>query len=635
MTSGPSEGRILGGRYQLGEVIGRGGMADVHAGYDTRLNRQVAIKLLRPELARDSGFLSRFRREAQSAARLSDPSIVAVYDTAEETTTDGNGTTVQQPYIVMERLQGETLRERLSREGPMPPAEAARITERVLQALAVSHRSGIAHRDIKPANVMLTDTGEVKVMDFGIARAVADSAATMTQTQAIMGTAQYLSPEQAQGQQVDERTDLYSAGCLLFELLTGRAPFHGDTAVALAYQHVGEQPEPPSRLRDGIPAAYDAVVLHAMEKDRDDRYQSALDFQADLGRARDNHPVSEAARASLAGFGSTASPTQVLAPAAPAAPPQTGPSPRAPIALAEEHGQTMDGSFDLGERSRRAGAPEPRRRGWITALVVLSALAVLVLAFIFVQPLLSEPKPEQVEVPYVVGQTENEATDLIRSRKLFPEIDSVVDNERTPGTVIDQTPKSGDLLDVGSTVRITVSRGPGTTTVPDVVGQPKDVAITSLQLRGLSEPPIIEYSDDPAQPKDDVISIEPPAGASVDKTAKITLTISSGQVEVPDLVGKYTDIAQRLAEDAALVYERGETMPTSDPAVLEGTVLAQDVVAGTKVDQGTTITVKIAVRAQSTATVSVTVTENPTSTEPPTTPPTTAPPTAPPTTGAP
>ncbi len=626
MTSGPNEGRTLGGRYELGEVIGRGGMADVYAGYDTRLNRPVAIKLLRPELARDRGFLSRFRREAQSAARLTDPSIVAIYDTSEETTTDDNGTAVHQPYIVMERLKGQTLRERLSREGSLPPAEAAQITGQVLQALAVSHRSGIAHRDIKPANVMLTDTGDVKVMDFGIARAVADSAATMTQNQAIMGTAQYLSPEQAQGQQVDERTDLYSAGCLLFELLTGRAPFHGDTPVALAYQHVGEQPEPPSQLRDGIPAAYDAIVLHAMEKDRENRYQNAVDFQADLGRARDGQPVSEAARASLAGSGSTAAATQVLGPVSPAAPPQTGsapPAPTTPITVAEEPGQPVNGP------SRPAGPPAPRRSGWVTALLVLSALGVLALAVIFVRPLLSEPRPEQVEVPYVVGQTESEATDLIRSLKLFPQIDPVIDSEHAPDTVIDQFPNSGDLLDVGSTVRITVSRGPGTTTVPDVVGQPKDVAITSLQLRGLSESPIIEYSDDPAQPKDNVISIDPPAGATVDKTAKITLTVSSGQVEVPDLVGKYTDTAQRLAEDAALVYERGETIPTSDPAVLEGTVLEQDIAPGTKVDQDTTITVKIAVREASTATVSVTVTETPTSTSIPTTeaPTTTAPPT--------
>ncbi|MBK8758497.1 MAG: serine/threonine protein kinase [Actinomycetales bacterium] len=286
---------MLGGRYELGDVIGRGGMADVHSGYDTRLSRPVAIKLLRPDLARDGNFLVRFRREAQAAAQLNHPSIVAIFDSGDDEGLDPHGNPIRVPYIVMEIVRGRTLRERLNELGHLAPRDAARVTEGVLAALAYSHSMGIVHRDIKPGNVMLSPTGEVKVMDFGIARAIADTAATMTQTSAVIGTAQYLSPEQAQGMPVDARSDLYSTGCMLFELLTGRTPFVADTAVALAYQHVGQAPVAPSSVQPDIPPAYDAITLHAMVKDRDGRYQDATEFRTDLARARSGQQVSAAA----------------------------------------------------------------------------------------------------------------------------------------------------------------------------------------------------------------------------------------------------------------------------------------------------------------------------------------------------
>ncbi len=273
--------RVLGGRYEVGELIGRGGMADVHLGHDTRLGRQVAIKMLRSDLARDANFLLRFRREAQSAAGLNHPAIVAIFDSGEDdSVVEGpNGTRTTLPYIVMEFVDGETLRQQLSKRKQFEPAEAIRVTEGILDALAYSHRMGIVHRDIKPANVMITSSGHVKVMDFGIARAIADTAATMTQTQSVVGTAQYLSPEQAQGQTVDERSDLYSTGCLLFELLAGRPPFTGDSPVAIAYQHVGELPQPPSVFNDAVGGDLDAVNLHALAKDREARYQNASAFR--------------------------------------------------------------------------------------------------------------------------------------------------------------------------------------------------------------------------------------------------------------------------------------------------------------------------------------------------------------------
>src|SRR5436190_2066965 len=288
--------RLLGGRYELDGVVGRGGMAEVYRARDLRLDRVVAVKTLREDLARDQTFQARFRREAQSAASLNHPSIVAVYDTGE----DDHGP-APVPYIVMEYVHGRTVRDLLRDDRRLLPERALEITDGVLRALDYSHRNGIVHRDIKPANVMITRSGDIKVMDFGIARAVADTSATMTQTQAVIGTAQYLSPEQAQGLPVDARSDLYSTGCLLFELLTGRPPFVGDSPVSVAYQHVGERPQPPSSFNHDVPTVYDNITLHALEKERERRYQSATEFRNDLMAAREGRPISAAAAAATVG----------------------------------------------------------------------------------------------------------------------------------------------------------------------------------------------------------------------------------------------------------------------------------------------------------------------------------------------
>src|SRR6201994_3440111 len=278
--------RLLGGRYELDGVVGRGGMAEVYRARDIRLDRIVAIKTLRADLARDQIFQARFRREAQSAASLNHPSIVAVYDTGEDMV--GN---TPVPYIVMEFVDGRTLRDLLRDDRRLLPERAAEITDGVLRALDYSHRNGIVHRDIKPGNVMLTRAGDVKVMDFGIARAVSDSSSTMTQTAAVVGTAQYLSPEQARGENVDSRSDVYSTGCLLYELLTGRPPFVGDSPVAVAYQHVREQAAPPSDHDTDLPPEVDAIVMKSLAKRVEDRYQSAAAMRADIERYMAGHPV--------------------------------------------------------------------------------------------------------------------------------------------------------------------------------------------------------------------------------------------------------------------------------------------------------------------------------------------------------
>src|SRR3954469_2178753 len=284
--------RVLGNRYEVGELLGRGGMAEVHLGRDARLGRTVAIKLLRTDLARDSTFQARFRREAQSAAALNHPAIVAVYDTGEEQIVESGGGVFNLPYIVMEHIEGRTLRDVLAEGHHLDVDSALDIITGVLTALEYSHRIGIVHRDIKPANVMLTPIGDVKVMDFGIARAMSDASSTMTQTQAVIGTAQYLSPEQARGETVDARSDLYSAGCLLYELLTGRPPFVADSPVAVAYQHVREEPQPPSVHNPAVPEPVDRIVLHALAKDRESRYQSADEFRGDIEAALGGRPVS-------------------------------------------------------------------------------------------------------------------------------------------------------------------------------------------------------------------------------------------------------------------------------------------------------------------------------------------------------
>src|ERR1044071_9708132 len=282
-----AQARLLGGRHQVGELLGYGGMAEVHRGRDLRLGRDVAIKTLRSDLARDSTFQMRFRREAENAAALNHPAIVAVYDTGDERGPAGE----ELPYIVMEFVNGRTLKEVLAAEGRLMPRRALEITADICAALEFSHRHGIIHRDIKPGNVMLTQTGQVKVMDFGIARALASGATTMTQTSAVIGTAQYLSPEQARGEAVDARSDVYAAGCVLFELLVGHPPFVGDSPVSVAYQHVREDPRPPSDINREVPPDVDAIVLKALAENPLNRYQSAQEMRADALRAVAGRPV--------------------------------------------------------------------------------------------------------------------------------------------------------------------------------------------------------------------------------------------------------------------------------------------------------------------------------------------------------
>jgi serine/threonine-protein kinase len=601
--------RLLGGRYQVGELIGRGGMAEVHAGHDTRLGRTVAIKVLRSDLARDPAFLARFRREAQSAAGLNHPAIVAVYDSGEDEDTESGGGKVALPYIVMEYVEGQTLREILNQTMVMEPDEAARVTEGVLDALSYSHRMGIVHRDIKPANVMLTPAGAVKVMDFGIARAIADTAATMTQTQSVIGTAQYLSPEQAQGNPVDARSDLYSAGCLLYELLTGRTPFVGDSPVSIAYQHVGQLPQPPSVHQPGLSADLDAVVLHALVKDRDGRYQDALQFRSDLAAARSGQPISAEARgtaavAALGAAGLAGEPTMAMAD-----PTQ--------VVGAPDPGGRQHNTATLPAIGREPSEVPSKRHKTTYVLLALAVVATLVLVGLAGRAVFGGAQAAPtLTVPSVISLTQNQAVAKLKSAGFAVAV-STVTSQVQQGRVIDQNPPAGERHPAKTTVTITVSGGPGQVTVPDVTGFTLDSAQAAITTVGLTVGPV-DYVDDPSVAKGQVIGTVPKANATVAAGSAVVLQVASGKVKVPDVIGANRTDAEQTLTNAGLKYATRFATSTQP----EGTVLAQTG-AGETVDIGTQIVLTVAQVPQPTPT-------------PPTTAPTTPPPTTttPPPTGA-
>ncbi|HZX06593.1 Stk1 family PASTA domain-containing Ser/Thr kinase [Kribbella sp.] len=575
-----SQARLVGGRYEEGEPLGRGGMAEVRRGVDNRLGRSVAIKRLRVDLASDATFQARFRREAQSAASLNHPTIVSVYDTGEEPDPNGSGVTI--PYIVMELVTGKTLRD-LIREGrKIMPERALEITSGVLEALDYSHRAGIVHRDIKPGNVMLTPQGQVKVMDFGIARAVADTSSTMTQTAAVIGTAQYLSPEQARGETVDARSDLYSTGCLLYELLTGRPPFVGESPVSVAYQHVREQPLPPSSFDPDIPPEVDAVVLKALAKNREERYQSASEMRADIHRV-------------LAG-------QQVTAPlAAVAETRQMQPTTLAPTAATQQLRQTSGndllppGVDDLEEgdegRSRR-------NRGLAYFLLGLAIVAIAIGAYALYSkynntnaggPTTSNTPPAKVQVPDLQGKSLAAATQLLTAKGLKVNATTEKSDAVGRGLIIRQTPAASTEADPGSVVAVVVSGGKNTYTVPNVIGMSESKARTQIEAgAGQFTVKAQSIQQDSDQKKGIVLAVSPDPGGTYPAGTEFTLTVSSGvvQANVPDVVTQTFADAKQTLEQAG--FRVGQTFG-NDPNAAEGAVLKQSVPANTKAPKGTLV----------------------------------------------
>jgi eukaryotic-like serine/threonine-protein kinase len=572
--------RLLSNRYELGETLGYGGMSEVHRGKDVRLGRDVAIKVLRADLARDPQFQERFRREAQNAAALNHPAIVAVYDTGETRTDYG-----PLPYIVMEYVDGRTLRDIVKGEGPLPAKRAMEVMADVCAALDFSHRHGIVHRDVKPANVMITKTGAVKVMDFGIARALADGQAAVTQTAAVIGTAQYLSPEQARGEAVDARSDVYAAGCVLFELLTGEPPFTGDSPVAVAYQHVREDPKPPSSLNPRVPPQLDAIVLKAMSKGPANRYQSSAEMRGDLVRVlsgqRPAAPMvmTDEDRTSIMGAGGR---TEVMG------------GRHRPSAIVNDYDDYDDYPDGRGDR---------RRRAWIIAASVIGAILVIVLLALLLPKLLGgnagNPNAGKQAVPSVIGQLQANAIQAVNQANLTPITKPLVcqadANGNTPCTtdqinkVVRTDPAVGTFLAQGTIVTLYIGALPAPVPVPSVVGDSQADAQTALTKAGLTlaPNPQTQPTNDPNQ-VGKVISQNPAANTTAPPNSPVSIVIGGPPtvVGVPDERGQMFDTAQQTLVNAGFKV-RKQTQANQAAA---GTVLDMNPQAGTQVAQGTTVT---------------------------------------------
>ena len=521
MTSNPP---TFGGRYLLIERIGTGGMAEVYRGRDELLGREVAIKVLSDRFSRDRSFVERFRREAQAAANLNHHNIVSLYDYGAD-----HGTY----FIVMEYIEGRTLGEVIAAEGPLMPERAAEIAADVARALDRAHAAALVHRDIKPGNIMITNTGETKVTDFGIARAVGtDSDATMTQAGMVIGTASYLSPEQAQGNPVDARSDIYSLGCVLFEMLTGRAVFSGDTPLAIAYKHVREQPSTPSSANPEVPRGLDSITMKALAKNPDNRYSSASEMDEDLQRFLSGQKVHA---------------TPLMATEAMAQPTGT---------------QVMTAADEEEDRSRR---------GLWYFLLTLLILALLVGGYFLL-------RGDTATVPDVVGEREKAATEILEEAGFVVEVDRRANN-RTKGEVFRTDPEAGEETDEGGTVTILVSTGPAIVQVPDLTGLTRDEAEDALEEEGL------ELGDVNREPSEEVeegqvVSQTVAPDTDVETGTAVGITLSSGPEPpiVPSVIGFTQDAAVAAIEAEGLVADVDE-QPNDAP---EGNVFAQDPEGGTE-----------------------------------------------------
>ncbi|MGB9226356.1 Stk1 family PASTA domain-containing Ser/Thr kinase [Mycobacterium sp.] len=547
--------RHLSDRYELGDILGFGGMSEVHLARDLRLHRDVAVKVLRADLARDPSFYLRFRREAQNAAALNHPAIVAVYDTGEAETAAG-----PLPYIVMEYVDGVTLRDIVHNDGPMPPRRAIEVIADACQALNFSHQNGIIHRDVKPANIMISTTNAVKVMDFGIARAIADGGVSVTQTAAVIGTAQYLSPEQARGDPVDARSDVYSLGCVLYEMLTGEPPFTGDSPVSVAYQHVREDPIPPSKRYEGISADLDAVVLKALAKNPENRYQTAAEMRADLVRVHNGEPpeapkvFTDAERTS---FLSSSGPGR--------GGPRTDPLPR----------QVIDDT----DRDRSVGSVGR----WVAVVAVLAVLTVVITIAINT----FGGNTRDVQVPDVRGQASADAIAALQNRGFKTRTQQKPDSTIPPDHVIGTDPSANSSVGAGDEIMINVSTGPEQRELPDVSSLSYADAVKKLTAAGFGR---FKQASSPSTPDmaGKVIGTNPPANQTSAITNVITIIVGSGPQtkQVPDVVGQTADLAQKNLTVYGFTKFSQSSVDSTKPA---GEVIATNPPAGATVPIDTVI----------------------------------------------
>ena len=616
--------RLIAGRYELGNLIGRGGMADVYEGVDTRLGRTVAIKLLKSDLANDPTFEARFRQEAQASARMAHPTIVRVYDAGEDLTTDQQGQEHKRPFIIMEFVRGRLLRD-LLHERRLPIAESLEYVAGVLTALEFSHRAGVIHRDIKSANVMINEQGQVKVMDFGIARAVSDSSATMAQTSGIMGTAQYFSPEQAKGETVDARTDLYSTGVLLYEMLAGRPPFKGDTAVSVAYQHVSEAVVPPSQYNPEISAELDQVVLHALAKDRTERFQTAEEFREHMLAAAAGTPMT-ALQTTLPVVGEAET---AEVPATEAEEPSTATESTDNLTSSEVATEEPSGAIDddiAAIEAMFAGGPaETAKQIAGDSPIVVPVddfdndLASLGFNQTTVMPAADLPVAVPTEVkpaaanealgatktkhdePRIVSGDENPFASLGVSLPTDTATNEIVrskSNKPSPG-LLWGLGSAGVVVVVGLLVWLFTFGGSfnlgvtgnGGTAVADVTNQPYASGIATLEAQGLMTTKTYEVSD--TVPADSIIRTDPVAGTKVPPNTTITVYVSTGKntVQMPDLTGM--DESAAAAAIAAAKLTLGTITPINSATVKAGLVVLSDPLANSQVAEGTVVNLSV------------------------------------------
>lgn len=582
--------RILDGRYIVEELIGRGGMADVHLGVDKILGRKVAIKLLRPEMARDPMVQTRFRREAKAVAGLNHPNIVSVFDTGEEER-QIDGSTVSLPYIVMEYVCGRTLRD-LHKAGEITVELAIDYVLGVLEALAHSHSMGIVHRDIKPANIMVTSKGALKVMDFGIARAMADSSSTMTQTQTVVGTAQYLSPEQARGELVDARTDLYSTGCLLYELLTGRPPFIGDSPLSVAYQHVGETPDAPSTLVPTLPEIFDNVVLKALAKDRENRYVDANAFAEALRNARNGIPLPDDQITELI-------PNKALASTPlPFASPDNAPQQLSNTgyldAVAPEESWVEGTQWHHEEHSQTEQYRAKSKTAWTVVLSVFIVIALAVGGFFAYNWIQAEAaRNALVTMPELSSKTQAEAESAVRDLELVPRSEEIFDDSVKNGSVVSSNPAANSQVVKGSTIQLFISKGPESFIIPtSLEGATEATVRATLTDLGLVVGTVTQKNDAKI-PLGSLIDTVPSLGEQVKSGSSVDLVLSTGMVTVPQLIE--LDVAE--ATKALSVPDVGlqiTVVEEENEIATPGTVLDQFPKSGSALQQGGTVTVHVA-----------------------------------------
>ena len=548
----------LGDRYDVGQVIGRGGMAEVYEGTDRRLNRRVAIKVLRPDLALDPMFQERFRREAQSAAGLNHPNIVAIYDTGEDLISDGVNQ-VSIPYIVMEYVDGVTLRQMLNNGPRILPERALEVIAGVLAALDYAHRHGIVHRDIKPANIMINSHGDAKVMDFGIARAMSDAATSVTATSAVMGTAQYLSPEQARGESVDARSDIYSTGCVLYELLTSGPPFNGESPVSIAYQHVNETPKLPSSVDPSIPTTLDAITLTALAKSPGSRYQTAAEMRFDIERAIAGLPISSR--------------------------PNSFP-------VADDLGSTtvlpISNTTPVTTTNVATATKPSSRKKWVTVTIATVVSAALL---IFVGSQLLAPGQTLVTTPNLKSKTVDEAKLALTEIGLNVGTETPQADDNVPkGEIIGQDPAAGELIEAGQAVNLIVSAGKDQVPVPDLVNLPSiddaRLVLTEAKLLLGRVTPI-----DSDKPEGTILEQDPVTNFVVDIGTLINVTVSNGKIPVPDVVGKNETQAKNTLVNAGFLVD---IVKQADATVAVGTVLSQSPNAKDLALKGSIVTLTVA-----------------------------------------